>query len=678
METLLEIGLVNALMATGLALVVAVVGRCCRRPAVMHLLWILVLLKLMTPPALWVPLSWPESLSGSQIDSRTIDPDPPLAGNEPSAEDTLALLLQDTQACTDLLDAAPEENVPAPSSEEVAPARPTVTAGQTAVAMLPTEWMADHWAACMFFTWLAGSVAWLATGAVRIHRFHRLLRFGKPAPAGLQEEAQALARRLGLQHCPLLWVVPGKVSPLLWAVGGRARLILPAQLLAQLRPDQRSTLFAHELAHARRRDHWVRWLELAATSLYWWHPVAWWARHEIQQAEEQCCDAWVVQLLPQAAKAYAKALLQTVDFLDARPALPPVASGIGHVHLLKRRLMMIVREPLSPKVPWPLQVGALCLGLLVLPFAPQRLEANNSQNDASVAVTEANVPASTPAFDDEESSETPRATGSQRDLERRMQRLEERMDRLMRALESRGRDTTGARSSGSDEESKAKDQEKRAKDLAKQAQKRAEEQAKMAEKRAADQARRAQERARAAEARAKDRTKDDEKAKTEGSKESRRSTETRNRIVIDSNIDPERMKRIEKQIHEAIHQAFDPERVKRLEQQIQKTVDENLSPERMKRLQQQIESAINPQRMEAMARRIEEAVNQSLSAEQQERVRRRQEERTAESAKTPSPRSRGATTAPQNRDQRDLERRIEKLEQKLDKLIDSLQRKSGQ
>ena len=50
MDTLLHVGLGNALAATVLALLAAATGRLCRRPAVTHALWLLVLLKLVTPP----------------------------------------------------------------------------------------------------------------------------------------------------------------------------------------------------------------------------------------------------------------------------------------------------------------------------------------------------------------------------------------------------------------------------------------------------------------------------------------------------------------------------------------------------------------------------------------------------------------------------------------------------
>src|SRR5262249_259937 len=56
---LLDISLGNALAAAVLALLAAGVGRLCRRPALMHGLWLLVLLKLVTPPLWMRPVAWP-------------------------------------------------------------------------------------------------------------------------------------------------------------------------------------------------------------------------------------------------------------------------------------------------------------------------------------------------------------------------------------------------------------------------------------------------------------------------------------------------------------------------------------------------------------------------------------------------------------------------------------------
>ena len=57
MERIFTLGLSNAVAATVLAIGVAAVGRpFSRRPAVLHCLWLLVLLKLVTPPLFEVPI----------------------------------------------------------------------------------------------------------------------------------------------------------------------------------------------------------------------------------------------------------------------------------------------------------------------------------------------------------------------------------------------------------------------------------------------------------------------------------------------------------------------------------------------------------------------------------------------------------------------------------------------
>src|SRR5205807_8511207 len=134
------------------------------------------------------------------------------------------------------------------------------------------------------------------------------------APAELQDRTRRLAERLGLRYCPAVRLVPGRLSPMLWAAGGSPEILVPEGLLGQVRGEQLDTLLLHELAHLRRRDHWVRALELLALGLYWWHPAVWWARRELRETEEQCCDAWVVSVLDGSRRSYAEALVETLDF----------------------------------------------------------------------------------------------------------------------------------------------------------------------------------------------------------------------------------------------------------------------------------------------------------------------------------------------------------------------------
>jgi hypothetical protein len=140
--------------------------------------------------------------------------------------------------------------------------------------------------------------------------------------------------------------------------------------------SEQAALVAHELAHYRRRDHLTRWIMMLILGLYWWHPAVWWALRRLQQAEEQCCDAWVVWALPGEASRYAGTLLATVEFLSLpRTSLPLVASGFGEVGALKRRMEMILARTL----PWRMsRVGLAALLLLAALVLPWSLRASSA------------------------------------------------------------------------------------------------------------------------------------------------------------------------------------------------------------------------------------------------------------------------------------------------------------
>src|SRR5262249_32595640 len=119
---------------------------------------------------------------------------------------------------------------------------------------------------------LIGTIAWFSGTAVAVRRFHRLLRFARPAPAALQREVSELALRLGLTDSPGLWLVPGAVSPMLWAIG-RARLLFPAELLGPLDGTQPGTPVAPAPAHLPRRRQLLPRLVALVLGVYRWHPA---------------------------------------------------------------------------------------------------------------------------------------------------------------------------------------------------------------------------------------------------------------------------------------------------------------------------------------------------------------------------------------------------------------------
>jgi bla regulator protein BlaR1 len=350
MERLFTLGLVNAASATVLAILVAGLGRLLAgRPAALHCLWLLVLLKLVTPPLFEVPiLGWNSGLATDQpvaakFEAPTVAAEPENPGIAPGT------------LLAEVLAPAGPESLHDPITEEE-PFWPRWRS-----TLVP--WLG--------MVWLTGSGLTLVLAAVRINRFRRLLREAYPAPAEVQDRVRELSERLGLKRSPDAFWIDTTLMPMLWAVACRPRLIIPRDLWKSLSQRQQSMLVAHELAHLRRGDHVVRLLELAVTALYWWLPVVWWGRYALRDAEEECCDAWVVWAFPEEARTYAETLLDTVDFLNpSRTTEPLLASGFGRAHHLRRRLTMIMLGTTPRRLGWASALGAFALSALLLPLTP--------------------------------------------------------------------------------------------------------------------------------------------------------------------------------------------------------------------------------------------------------------------------------------------------------------------
>ncbi len=348
METLYRAGLNNAVSATVIALVVACLGRVLgRRPAVLHCLWLLVLLKLVTPSFYEVSVPWPEPWSTGEANASALE---------------VVLLDRERELLgTSNLDDIVDDKLIDPAGVHVA------GKGQF-VGSWPRDWSSLDWMRLASLIWVAGTVTTLVVSVRRVRRFQLLLREARPADDETQEWVDELAAILGVDRSPSVWWITGKFSPMVWSLAWRPRLILPTELWKGLDEHQRASLIIHELAHLRRGDHRLRFFELLVTALFWWHPVLWWARQALRDVEEQCCDAWVVWALPDAARSYAETLLETLDFLNHSDlAEPLLASGFGKVQHLRKRLTMIMSGT-TPRLlgVWG-TLGSLALAVVLLP-----------------------------------------------------------------------------------------------------------------------------------------------------------------------------------------------------------------------------------------------------------------------------------------------------------------------
>ncbi len=306
--TVVQAMLSNAAIAALLALIALAIGYVSRAPAVRHAAWLIVLLKLITPPLFNVPLTVLPSSWAT----------PPADLHDPQVHLLVASAIDNNRS-----------------------------SGET-LALPPRLW-SRYWPLGLvdwaILIWVIGAVVWFAWQGRRIVRFRRRVESAEYAPAEVLAATKSIAAALGIARPPEVKIATGIASPMLWGRGHSAVVLFPRELLARLSPEARDTLLAHELAHFLRRDHWVRMLEFVVTGLYWWNPAVWLARRGIEAAEEECCDAWVIAGLASSARRYAEALLETVNFEAElrRPRLPPASCAANRsARLLQTRLLRII------------------------------------------------------------------------------------------------------------------------------------------------------------------------------------------------------------------------------------------------------------------------------------------------------------------------------------------------
>ena len=328
----LQIGLSNACFSLALAIVAMVVGAKGRRPHVAHLLWLLVFVKLVTPPIVSIPIVTiaQQHESTAAINSNSQSP-LSLAGNR-------------------------EFDV-----DEKPNAWGLARIGVVALRH-GKEWFPP--------IWLLGSVVVFGWSMVRVSRFGRLLAAeSEVAPQQLQTAAAKIARRLGLNRIPTIYTTSTRLSPLVWWAGGKVRIVIPTVVIEKMEPRQSQWILAHELAHVRRRDYLVRWLEWLACVCFWWNPVVWWAQRNLRATEEICCDALVLSSMHPKPQSYANSILKAVESIACPTLRPPaVASEINSGGFLERRFKMIVsNNPNRLSSRW-LQVCVLLCAMVVLPL----------------------------------------------------------------------------------------------------------------------------------------------------------------------------------------------------------------------------------------------------------------------------------------------------------------------
>ncbi|MGI9458015.1 MAG: M56 family metallopeptidase, partial [Aeoliella sp.] len=195
----------------------------------------------------------------------------------------------------------------------------------------------SHW---LPWVWIVGApltFLLLASGLIGVER---LRRNSQPLTAGPTHRAlQRLQKSLRVGRQVTIAVSERVVQPVLVGIV-RPLILLPPAAVSGWSPEQLEMALVHELAHVRRWDNLVNFVQRLVESLLFFHPAVWLVSRWLRIDREHCCDAIVVHHTA-APEAYADLLLN-VAATAKRQALPLASSALAR-HPLARRIRRILQ-----------------------------------------------------------------------------------------------------------------------------------------------------------------------------------------------------------------------------------------------------------------------------------------------------------------------------------------------
>ena len=232
------------------------------------------------------------------------------------------------------------------------------------------------------------SLLWLATIAIlssklliEIRNVNNLPMHSSISPSlALSVRFDELAKQIKLAKTPKLLISLKAEVPM--AIGWlKPVVLLPASMVTGLNSAQLEMLILHELAHIRRHDYLVNFLQTLIELLFFFHPCVHWIGKQMRNEREYCSDDIAVQHCGDAI-AYAHTLTDTASLCAKNhfhtiPTMAMAASGGD----LKERVLRLVDHHCAPTnntSKWLAAVSlllALALlsvnQLLTMPFAQQ-------------------------------------------------------------------------------------------------------------------------------------------------------------------------------------------------------------------------------------------------------------------------------------------------------------------
>jgi beta-lactamase regulating signal transducer with metallopeptidase domain len=331
---------------TCLAIVVWVLNRLLakNRPHLAHAMWMLVLLKCLTPP-IWSsptsPFCWMNKSNQSNQVVASLSDESVAQAERLIARPDIIVHTSAVRQSSDFQDPFESE-------------RPSRLMLETDKRLLGKQYFSDGlalshgesrgcgWPTVLIWVWLVGAFVGLLACLIRYACFVVWLRKAPTinCPA-VDASLTQLLRQLSVKRSVRVSVLDCPVGPAMMGLF-RPTILLPKSVAQGKTALELEPLLAHELIHLRRGDVWWALIQTLATNLFWFHPLVWLANKMATRESERCCDEETVMSLGCAPATYARKLIEVLEQkenLRVAPTLP----GVRPIDITSARLERVMK-----------------------------------------------------------------------------------------------------------------------------------------------------------------------------------------------------------------------------------------------------------------------------------------------------------------------------------------------
>jgi len=404
-------------------------------PQLRYALWLMVLLKLVLPPTIYLSTSITSGLQplARQIVAKEI--------HRENLDSATAMILANLE--TAVVESPVEAVFSGDHATERQPALVYTRTENVAGKSLNAASVKLIWQAYVMTIWLAGM--FVLGGLLTIKLLHLRKEDLPPAstaslPESFYDSLTRCAERLGLRRVPKVVLTRRVACP---AVFGMVRpvLLMPVGYLAKMTRSDTEHMLLHELAHIKRGDLCVHGFYMLLQIVYWYNPLLWLVRGQMHHLRELCCDATVARLLKERISEYRQTLIDVARRFLTKPSEP----GLGLLGLFEDSNRLLVRLNWLKKETWRYQkmkkltiITTIVLMLaFVLPMAQAQDKPATEPGSAETVKTDEQTSQSENTAEVEQKLKQNQQQLSQnmRELEVRLQQLQSEKMKLQKELQ---------------------------------------------------------------------------------------------------------------------------------------------------------------------------------------------------------------------------------------------------